>query len=202
MYKENTVISKNQYKIAASLLNCEIPAIQAIAGVESAGSGFLSDGRIKILFEPHVFWQQLKLAKIDFVSFAKKNPDIIYQHQGEKPYGTFAEQYDRLSRARNLNLECANKSCSWGKFQPLGLYHLECGFDSVAAMITRYTMNEYEHLMGFVRMIKYRKLDVALRNKDWTTFAKAYNGAGYKGKPGIQDDYDYKIMMLYKKLVS
>lgn len=196
------MISAKQYQIAASLLKCEIPVIKAVAGVESNGSGFLSDGRIKILFEPHIFYRELKKENISFSAFAIKHPKIAYLKQGTYPYGTYADQYERLKIARSLDWEIASKSCSWGKFQPLGLYHKECGFDTISEMIKRFEMNEYEHLMGFVRMIKFRKLDIYLQKRDWTEFAKAYNGSGYKGKLGISDDYDFKIRTLYKKLVA
>lgn len=43
------------YKIAASLINCEQNVIKAVAAIESNGGGFLTDLRIKILFEPHIF---------------------------------------------------------------------------------------------------------------------------------------------------
>lgn len=37
------------YKEAADVLGCNEAAIKAVASVESAGSGFLADGRAKIL---------------------------------------------------------------------------------------------------------------------------------------------------------
>lgn len=188
------------YKIAASLINCEQNVIKAVAAIESNGGGFLTDLRIKILFEPHIFYLQLRVLKIDSTKFQKANPDICYPVQGTYPYGTFAEQYSRLQRASSLSPEAAKMSCSWGKFQPLGMYFKECGFDNIDYMIKRYSVSEYEHLLGFVRMIKFRKLDKALQQKDWTTFARLYNGAGYKNKPGRKDDYDYRLEQLYNRL--
>lgn len=186
-------ITLAQYKTAATLIGCELPVIQTVAGVESNGSGFLSDGRIKILFEPHIFWQQLKIHKVNFNNILKANADILYQHQGEKPYGTFNEQYTKLARAKKIHAEAALESCSWGKYQPLGKYHKECGFDTVTDMVKRYGINEYEHLIGFTRMIKFRKLDKVLQVKDWETFKLRYNGRG-------KNDYVARLKAMYAKL--
>ena len=46
----STMLNEDDYKEAAELLRCDIPAIKAVAEVESSGAGFLCDGRPKILF--------------------------------------------------------------------------------------------------------------------------------------------------------
>jgi hypothetical protein len=49
------LLNDNDFQEAATLLNCDVPAIKAVAEVESAGDGFLSDGRVKNLFEGDKF---------------------------------------------------------------------------------------------------------------------------------------------------
>ncbi|MDR2077148.1 MAG: N-acetylmuramidase family protein [Desulfovibrio sp.] len=44
---------------AAATLGLEPCAVKAVVEVESGGSGFLPDGRVKILFEGHVFFREL-----------------------------------------------------------------------------------------------------------------------------------------------
>jgi hypothetical protein len=44
--------------LAARAYNLETAVIKAVVEVEAAGYGFLADGRIKILFEAHIFSQQ------------------------------------------------------------------------------------------------------------------------------------------------
>lgn len=46
----------------------------------------------------------------------------------------------------------------------------------------------------FVRFIKGNKWDVFLRNKDWGSFARRYNGPGY-----AQNKYDKKLAAAYEK---
>jgi hypothetical protein len=50
------------------------------------------------------------------------------------------------------------------------------------------------HLDAFVAFVKNNKLDVALRNHDWETFARRYNGTGY-----LANQYDTKLEQAWKK---
>jgi hypothetical protein len=46
-------------KVCAQEFGLEAILIKTVYTVESNGSGFLKDGRAKILFEGHIFWKQL-----------------------------------------------------------------------------------------------------------------------------------------------
>lgn len=72
-------LTETDYKSAAQTLGVPTPAVKAVASVESAGAGFLSDGRPKILFERHVMYAQLsaKLGKAKADQLAAKHPDIV-----------------------------------------------------------------------------------------------------------------------------
>ncbi|AZA64465.1 DUF3380 domain-containing protein [Chryseobacterium carnipullorum] len=50
-------LTEQDYINAAKELGCEVAAIKAVAEVESRGSGFLSSGEPKILFERHRFYK-------------------------------------------------------------------------------------------------------------------------------------------------
>ncbi|MCC6559800.1 MAG: DUF3380 domain-containing protein, partial [Xanthomonadales bacterium] len=57
-----TPITPEQWQSLSERLEVSVPTLKAVAEVESAGSGFLSDGRPKILFEGHVFSRLTKRA--------------------------------------------------------------------------------------------------------------------------------------------
>lgn len=65
-------LKEQDYINASKELGCEVAAIKAVAEVESAGSGFLSDGQPKILFERHYF------SRLTGGKFDKSYPDISY----------------------------------------------------------------------------------------------------------------------------
>lgn len=195
------MITENNFKAAAITLGCDVATIKAVNEVEARGAGFLPNGKIKILFEPHIFWQQLqKVARIKPTAFLPKHSDILYPKWTRGKYGKESEQHGRLSRASLINKEAAYLSASWGAFQVMGFNFKKCGFKSVFDMVTEFEKGEYEQLVGFINYVKHDKLDDELRTKNWASFARQYNGAGYKGNPfTTNDDYDLKLTAAYKK---
>ena len=181
------ILSEDDYKQAAELLKCEIAAIKAVAEVESSGGGFLPDGRPKILFERHKFHKFTKGA------FAAKHPDISQPRAGG--YGKGGEhQWDRFNEAFALDPIAAIKSCSWGKFQAMGFNFELCGFATLDDFHAAMLKSEGEHLKAFCHFIANRKLDGALRNLKWATFASGYNGKAFK-----KNKYDTKSAAAFKK---
>ena len=53
-------LSSSDIRNAAEQIGVEPCAVKAVVDVESGGDGFLPDGRVKILFEGHVFWKELQ----------------------------------------------------------------------------------------------------------------------------------------------
>ena len=105
------MITQKQFIESAKRIGCEVAVIKAVQAVESSGGGFMEIGLPKILFEPHIFWKQLRLAGI-----TPKVSDICYPVWRTKPYGKISEQHNRLAKASAINRECALKSASWGLF--------------------------------------------------------------------------------------
>lgn len=191
-------ISDQDYQDAASELGCKVAAIKAVAAVESSGSGFLPTGELVILFEPHIFWRQLVKQKLDPKSILLKDhaglQDILYEvyrgHAGEHP----SQQWDRLRRAAQINMNAAYNSASFGKFQIMGFNAAGAGYKNVFEFVHYLDQGESYHLKAFVQLIKSFGLAHALASENWAAFARSYNGPAYKGNPDtILDDYDYKL---------
>ncbi|MNS30167.1 hypothetical protein D3C72_621910 [compost metagenome] len=107
-------LSEEDFQNAARLLNCEIATIKAVTEVESNGSGFLTTGEPKILFEPHIFWRELSKRNIDPNKHFKGNEDILYSKWISGKYGAVNTQHGRLNKAVNINRDAALSSASWG----------------------------------------------------------------------------------------
>lgn len=172
------------YVTAANLLNCEVAAIKAVAEVESSGSGFLSTGEPRILFEGHVFY---RLTKGKFGVSNVSYPSWISKYYNEN-------QHLRLAKAITLNREAALQSASWGKFQIMGENWKSLGYSSLQEFINAMYANETEHLMAFVKFVKVNGLADELKRKDWAGFARGYNGPGY-----AKNQYDKKMAAAYLK---
>lgn len=189
------LLTEADFKTAAQMLNCDVAAIKAVAEVESSGNGFLSDGRVKILFEGHQFYKHCDGA------YATSHPTICFPNWTKKYYtkGANADvkgagELARLEQAIELNRTAALMSASYGKFQIMGFNYDVCGFDDVEDFYEAMQVSEGEQLKAFSRFVIANDIDTALRTHDWKTFARRYNGPKYK-----ENKYDTKLAAAHKK---
>ena len=187
------MITEKAFNDSAILLGVEPAVIKAVAEVESSGDGFLPTGHPKILFEPHVFWAELKKRGIDPKTITGAS-DILYPKWGIGKYGKTSAQPDRLKRAISINKDAALSSASWGKFQIMGYNWQLSGFATLDAFIAAMHIDEDQHLHAFINFVKNKNLVDELQRKDWAGFALGYNGSGYK-----QNKYDEKLAAAYNK---
>lgn len=178
---------------AAEKLGVDLASVMAVNEVESTGSGFISDGVPKILFERHVFWRRLKAHGIDPQPLSVKFPGIVSQKRGG--YAGGKSEYTRLNAAMSIHREAALEAASWGAFQVMG-YHWEMlGYSSVEEFVEKMREDEGQHLDAFVRYILSDKtLHKALQTKKWATVARLYNGPAYE-----ENLYDVKMERAYKR---
>lgn len=188
------MITKEQFAEAAQLLGVEVAVIKAVTEVESSGSGFLTTGEPVILFEPHIFWRELKKRGINPYNYLPHYSDILYEKWGAKPYGKSSQQHARLQRATEVNREAALCSASWGLFQILGNNHKACGCKTIQDFINEIYKGEYEHLKLFCNLVKDFGLVDELQRKDWRGFARRYNGPSYE-----KNNYHKKLNTAYLK---
>lgn len=147
--------------------------VHAFMEVESASSGFDSQGRPKMLFEPHVFYRQLS---------GKPRREAIrrglaYRSWGEEPYPS--DSYPRLQEAMEIDQSAALKSASWGLGQILGTNHSMVGYDTIEEMVDSFMEDEENHLEAIINFIIAAGIDDDLRAHRWETVARVYNGPGY-----------------------
>ncbi len=174
------LLTESDFREAAEILNCDIAAIKAVAEVESSGNGFLSDGRVKILFEGHQFHKHTQGA------YAESYPTICYK-KWTKQYYTKGPNADargagelaRLEQGMALDRAAALKSASYGKFQIMGFNYSLCDFDNVEDFYTAMQASEGAQLKAFCCFIKATNLDGHLRKHRWASFARGYNGPEY-----------------------
>ena len=180
-----TMLSNDDYIAAAKVLGVERAAIKAFADTETSKSSFLPDSRPDILFERHQFYDHLShLIDSDVLeTTVSDNPDICNTTWGGYLGGE--AEYSRLDKAIALSnqltgsAESAYASASWGKFQIMGSYAKALGYPDVFSFVRAAMASEQDHLEMFVRFIKLTpSLHNAIRDKDWHTAAREYNGAG------------------------
>ena len=179
---------------AAEQLGVPPCTVKAVVEVESNGNGFLPDGRVRILFEGHIFWKQLMARGIDPAPLAVKHPNIVYPSWDKSQYKGGAAEHERLNSAALLNKEAALCSASYGLFQIMGFNHKACGFDNVQDFVNAQQDSEAKQLESFCAFMRSEGLIKFLTIFDWAGFARRYNGPGYAA-----NQYDVKLARAYSR---
>lgn len=204
---EHQMLDNEDIEESCKEINIEPAVMQAVIKVESGGSGFLANGQPKILFEGHIFWKHLAAKKASGLIpegpeyYAPNYPDIVYKNWTKQYYLGGEKEYLRLEKAVLIDRDSAYLSTSWGKFQILGENFEVAGFKgkSVADFVEAQKVSELEQLKAFISFTtntkyKGKALLEYLQAKDWSSFARAYNGPGY-----AQNQYDVKLEQAYNE---
>ena len=161
--------------------------LHAVMDVEAAGSPSDNRGRLKMLFEPHVFYRNLRGEER-----ARAVREGLAYPDWRRGYP--ADSYPRLMAAMAINETAALRSASWGRSQILGENHKMAGYATPQEMVLDFAKDEDNHIEAMVRFIKSAKIDDELRAHDWAGFARGYNGASY-----AQHGYHTKLAAAYDK---
>ena len=190
------ILSQNDYEEAANFLDIELPALQAVAKIESFNNGFTNSHKPTILFEGQVFWQELSKRNLlnRTLSTYKNIDDILYKSQTRKYYKNGDAEWERLNRAKQINEEAAICSTSYGMFQIMGFNYDVCLCTSVLEYELFNFASAKEQLLLFCKYIHTEGLTKYLRDKNWKTFALRYNGPGY-----AKNKYDILLEQYYYK---
>lgn len=197
------LLKDSDYKKAAERLKVSELVIRVFGAVEGQGVGFLKNGKPKILFERHRMYAYLRLKK--GTAFANKmeteRPNIVNRKYGG--YQGNEAEYVRLEQAKQIDVECALMSTSWGQFQVMGENWKDLGYASVQEFVDQQFVSESNQLEAFIRFIEWKTgiiekkkvaLIDALRAKNWDVVFTLYNGPNYKKlgyQAKFQKEYDH-----------
>ena len=188
-------LKEEDFVRSAQTLQVEVATVKAVQEVETGGrGGFFSADRPAILFEGHIFWNQLKKQGKTPEDYLPGNEDILYPKWTKAHYKGGKGEYERLEKAMKIDHEAAISSASWGLFQIMGFNHKICGCDTVGEFVSKMKENEGAQLDLFTAFVQSNKLDSYLREKDWAGFARRYTGPAY-----AENKYDQKLKAAYEK---
>lgn len=153
-------------------LGVSLKQLRAVARVESSSTGYDRLGRPKILFERHLFHR---------LTGGAHSPSMFSDPASG---GYSIDSWGKLLRAVSADVEAAFSSCSWGKFQVLGLHWRDLKYGSVLEMAYATVIGEAAHYDMLARFIEKNGLQDEMRalSSDPETcrgFARAYNGPAY-----------------------
>ncbi|MCS3449837.1 peptidoglycan hydrolase-like protein with peptidoglycan-binding domain [Bradyrhizobium elkanii] len=167
-------------------------ALLAVVECETSGKPFEQDNHTPaLLFERHKFYSELQSHKPMKLKDAIKAGLAIPKWSRNTQYkdqGTSAGRLNVIAKARQIDEEVANRAASWGLGQTMGFNAERLHYDNATAMVEELSKGVAEQIEALVREIKSSKLDRFLKAKDFASFAKGYNGPGYK-----QNNYDVRM---------
>ena len=175
-------------------LEIEPAAFRAVIAVEAGGSGFDLKGRPKALFERHHFHKHLH--DRPFLLAKAVDAGLAYPIWGMKPYPRGSDAvYDEIQKACEIDEHAALLSTSWGIGQIMGSNFKAAGCPSVEVMVDEAMASEASQFRHMGEFIKAANLIKPLQFKDWTAFARGYNGPGF-----AKNAYDTKLAEAYTRL--
>lgn len=194
-------VTKDDFELLATQLGVEREVLRAIAVAETGDKVPFKqyvngENHAAILYERHFMKRLSKKLGVhpDILKTVEAtDPKLIHGWVKGYKYGSDAEQYERLTRARKINYDAANMSCSWGKFQVMGEYYHHL-YKSTKELVEAQNYCAKQHLQYFkVFLVDEKKMLQCMKDKNWLTIAIKYNGAQ-------QDGYDTKIEKAYNHL--
>ena len=178
----------------ASKKGLEPAAVLAIAEVESAGKASERiDNRLEplIRFEGHYFDRRLSGIKREQARIAQ----LAHPKAGAiKNPASQAERWKMLRRAAAIDHRAAHESVSWGLGQVMGAHWKWLGYASVDALVAQARSGVAGQIDLMLSYCEKAGLYSAIQSRDWTAFARAYNGPAY-----AKSGYDKKIALAYAR---
>ena len=180
-------------------LGCTVADIRTVDAVESGGSGYFSDGRVKILLKGIFFYRLLRAYPNALAKIRAEAPSICYPKWTKQYYFGGIKEYQRLGKAialcekYNVPIKIALQSASWGRYQVMGEF-IHKHWKNIELAVDEFFQDELAHLQSFANYIEVTGLSDELRGHKWASFAFGYNGSGYK-----RNNYDVKLANAYRK---
>jgi len=194
-------VTKDHFELLSTQLGVEREVLRAIAVAETGDKVPFKEyvagkQHATILYERHYMYRLLKLKGYtveQLNDLSASEPKIVHTYQSGYSYGTEQAQYERFLRASEIDKEIAIKSCSWGKFQVMGEYFARL-YKSSDELVEAQNYCALQHLQYFkIFLTKEKNMLEPMRQKNWLTIAKKYNGENQIG-------YDINISNAYDQL--
>lgn len=185
-------------KPVADFLNVELAALVAVVEVESGGQIFapssIGEDMPVIRWEGHYFYKLLKgEAREIAVKLGLAAPKAGTVKNPKSQDG----RYLLLAKAIEINEDAAYASISIGVGQVMGAHYAKLGYFSARAMFAA----AKKGLIGQVEImgayIETFDLTDELQRRDWSAFARGYNGPAY-----AKNAYDTKMASAYQRALA
>lgn len=181
-------LTDEDFELVAYELGVEVAAMKAVVSIEAGAAmeGFWAPGVPIVNFDPSMY-------RI----YGPKAPNKAGDKSAKVPEGLSGyakKEWTQLTNARHTNAQGANMGTFWGMFQIGGFNYKICGCESVDEFVEKMSYSELSQLELFAKFLIGTGQLKYLQAKDWTRFARAYNGPNYARR-----GYHTRMAAAYKK---
>ncbi|MDE6575521.1 MAG: N-acetylmuramidase family protein [Muribaculaceae bacterium] len=182
------------YEQVASELGIETAAIRAVVEIETGRThkGLNEPGFPVINFDLPVFRKAAARRGINLNAY--KSSPALKPVDSARYGGQQKAQRARLNAAMEIDSIAAIESTFWGMFQIGGFNWRLCGAPSREDFVEMMSRSEYDQLMLFANYIRNTGLLKYLKARNWSAFARIYNGPSYASR-----GYHTRLAAAYKK---
>lgn len=180
----------------AQELGVEVAAIRAVIDIETGHThrGIGTDGKAIVNFDLPVFRQMAKRRGINLGRYTTSHA-VVFARPNIKRYGSQqAAVWVRLNSAMSIDSVAAINGTFWGMFQIGGFNWRQCGASSPQEFARLMNRSERDQLELFGEFITRSGLLPALKARNWSGFARGYNGPGYAAR-----GYHTRLARAYSK---
>lgn len=177
-------LTEQDYVEIAQELGVEVASIKAVVDIEAgrAHQGFWTEGRPVLNFDLSIYRQMAKRHNINPERYKKTHP-AIFSRPSIARYGSQqAAVQARFDQAASIDSVSAIEGTFWGMFQIGGFNWRLCGTSSPQEFLRLMSRSERDQLELFAEFIRRTGLLPSLKAKNWSAFARGYNGPRYASR--------------------
>ena len=177
-------LTEKDYEEVAAELGVEVAAMKAVVEIEAGREhrGFWSEGKPLINFDLSVYRKTAGRRGINLSKYASSHP-LVFSRPDTRRFGSQqAAVQARLDQAMTIDSVSAIEGTFWGMFQIGGFNWQRSGTESPQEFVRLMSRSERDQLELFAEFITRTGLLPYLKAKNWSAFARGYNGPSYAAR--------------------
>lgn len=189
-------LTERDYAEVARELGVETAAIKAVVEIETgrAHRGFNPDGTPVINFDLAIFRKMARKNGVNLSRYSRSHPAVFRRPDIAAHGSQQAAEHAVYSSAVDIDELTAIEGTFWGMFQIGGFNWRMTGASSPTEFVARMSANERQQLELFAGFIRRSGLLKYLQAKNWSAFARGYNGPSYAAR-----GYHTRLAKAYNK---
>lgn len=194
--RQDEPLTESDYEEVAARLGVEVAAIKAVVEIEAGKThqGFWAPNMPILNFDLTMFRKFAARNKINLGKYSKSHPEVFSRPNVSRYGNRQAAVRARFDAAYSIDPKTAIFGTFWGMFQIGGFNWKKCGASSPEEFVMLMSRSERDQLDLFANFLISTGLDQPLKNKNWSTFARGYNGPSYAAR-----GYHTKLAKAYAK---